>query len=139
MRVIVLGTNVLVSAMLSGAGASREVLRRSIGGVYRPLLSAALFAEYEAVMARDAPFRKCTLGVRERATVFDALLGACRWTQVYYLWRPNLPDEADNHLIELAVAGGAEAVVTKNVKDFSRAELQFARLAIVTPGQLIEE
>jgi len=50
-----------------------------------------------------------------------------------------LPDEADNHLIELAVAGGAEAVVTKNVKDFSRGELRFARLAILTPGQLIEE
>jgi predicted nucleic acid-binding protein len=52
---------------------------------------------------------------------------------------PSLPDEADNHLIELAVAGGAEAVVTKNVKHLSKGELQFAGLAIVTPDQLIEE
>lgn len=139
MRLIVLDTNVLVAALLGGGGASREVLRRCIEGDYRPLLGAALFAEYESVMAREALFRSCVLGARERATVFDALLGACRWTQVYYLWRPNLPDEADNHLIELAVAGGAEAVVTKNVKDFSRGELRFARLAILTPGQLIEE
>lgn len=138
MRLIVLDTNVLVAALLGGGGASREVLRRCIEGAYRPLLGAALFAEYESVMAREALFRNCVLGARERATVFDALLGACRWTQVYYLWRPNLPDEADNHLIELAVAGGAEAVVTKNVKDFSRGELRFARLAILTPGQLIE-
>lgn len=138
MRLIVLDTNVLVAALLGGGGASREVLRRCIEGAYRPLLGAALFAGYESVMAREALFRHCLLGARERATVFDALLGACRWTQVYYLWRPNLPDEADNHLIELAVAGGAEAVVTKNVKDFSRGELRFARLAIRTPGQLIE-
>lgn len=83
-----------------------------------------------------SPTRGCPA---PRDTVFDALLRMCRWTQVYYLWRPNLPDESDNHVIELAVAGGAEAVVTKNVKDFSKGELLFARLAVLTPGQLIEE
>lgn len=127
----------------SRPGSGREAIRGhdrfSVTAGQRRVIVYVVSFNIEAVMARDALFRKCTLGVRERATVFDALLGACRWTQVYYLWRPNLPDEADNHLIELAVAGGAEAVVTKNVKDFSRAELQFARLAIVTPGQLIEE
>lgn len=45
---------------------------------------------------------------------------------IYFGWRPNLADESDNHLIQWAVAGGAAAVVTKNVKDFRRAELSFA-------------
>lgn len=138
-RLIVLDTNVVVSALLSGGGASREVLRRCIQGIYRPLLGAALFAEYESVMAREALFRGCALSASEREAVFDALLGACRWTQVYYLWRPNLPDESDNHIIELAVAGGAEAVVTGNVKDFRKGGLRFPRLAVLTPRQLIEE
>jgi hypothetical protein len=45
--------------------------------------------------------------------------------KVYYLWRPNLPDEADNHLIELALAGGADTIVTNNLRDVSRGELTF--------------
>jgi hypothetical protein len=33
---------------------------------------------------------------------------------VYYDWRPNLRDEGDTHLIELVLAGGAQAIVTHN-------------------------
>ena len=59
--------------------------------------------------------------------------------RVRYLWRPNLPDEADNHVVELAVAGGAQAIVTHNWRDFERAELGFPGLHVVTPGALIAE
>jgi predicted nucleic acid-binding protein len=58
---------------------------------------------------------------------------------VYYLWRPNLPDEADNHLIELALAGGAEYLLTHNVRDFARPELRFPLLKIRTPSQFLRE
>nr|WP_228025325.1 PIN domain-containing protein [cf. Phormidesmis sp. LEGE 11477] len=40
------------------------------------------------------------------------------WTFIYYTWRPNLKDEADNHLIELAIAGSASLIATNNLKDF---------------------
>lgn len=56
-----------------------------------------------------------------------------------YLRRPNLPDEADNHVVELAVAGNAEAIVTHNTRDFRRNELRFPGLAVVTPRALIAE
>jgi len=39
------------------------------------------------------------------------------WTEVFFLWRPNLRDEADNCIIETAVAGGARMIVTRNVRD----------------------
>lgn len=58
---------------------------------------------------------------------------------VLCVWRPNLPDESDNHLVELAVAGGAGAIVTKNVRDFRRAELHFPNLLIMTPAGIIKE
>ena len=71
--------------------------------------------------------------------MWAAFASRCRWVRVYYLWRPNLPDEADNHLIELAVAGGAEVIVTHNQRDFSRTELRFPGLRVLTPGNLITE
>jgi hypothetical protein len=68
-----------------------------------------------------------------------ALAQKGRWVTVYYGWRPNLPDEADNHLIELALAGGTSAIVTHNVRDMVRGELRLGRLRILTPAQCLEE
>lgn len=58
--------------------------------------------------------------------------------KVYHLWRPNLPDEADNHLIELALAGGASTIVTNNLRGVSRGELTFTSLNILTPAQFLK-
>jgi len=136
---IVVDTNVLVSAFLGPGGASREVLRRALGGRYRPRIGAALFAEYESVLEREALFAGCVLSSRERNRLLDDFLSVCRWTRVYFAWRPNLRDESDNHLVELAVAGGARAIVTKNVRDFGRMELRFPDLRVLTPADLIKE
>jgi predicted nucleic acid-binding protein len=68
--------------------------------------------------------------------LFEALLTVSDWVRIHYLWRPNLPDEADNHILELAVAAGAEALVTANVRDFGRAELLFPNVRVATPGDL---
>jgi len=78
-------------------------------GIYRPIIGAALFSEYEAVLSRDELFAKCVLSAKERNDLFDAFLSVCVWTRIYYAWRPNVRDESDNHLVELAVAGAAEA------------------------------
>ena len=42
---------------------------------------------------------------KEREDLLDAFLSVCEWVPIYFLWRPNLPDEGDNHLMELVVAG----------------------------------
>lgn len=62
----------------------------------------------------------------------------CDWVTVHYLWRPNLPDEGDNHVLELAVAGDAQAIVTQNVRDFRRAELRFPGIEILTPAEFLK-
>jgi predicted nucleic acid-binding protein len=50
-----------------------------------------------------------------------------------------LPDEGDNHLIELALAGGAQAIVTHNLRDLRGGELQLGALRVMTPAQCLEE
>jgi predicted nucleic acid-binding protein len=59
-------------------------------------------------------------------------LSYCTWIQIYYRWWLNLSDEGDNHLIELAVAGNAQFIVTYNLKDFKSMGLQFPELQIVS-------
>ena len=137
MPVIVLDTNVFVSALRSGGGASRQVLRRILEGRATPLFGNALWQEYEDLLGRDVWTHATT--PQERRQVLAALAQAGRWVTVYFGWRPNLPDEGGNHLIELAVAGNALAIVTHNVRDLGRGELAWPRLRILTPAQYLEE
>ena len=58
---------------------------------------------------------------------------------MYFLWRPNLRDEGDNFLIELALAGNADFIITNNIKDLCGAELKFPELRIFTPEQLLNQ
>ena len=62
-----------------------------------------------------------------------AFFSVCEWVQIHYLWRTNLKDEGDNFLIELAVAGNAESIITNNLKDLRNAELQFDGLRVLAP------
>ena len=52
---------------------------------------------------------------------------------------PNLRDESDNHLIELAVAAGAETIITANKRDFADSELLFPALRIETAGEFLDQ
>jgi putative PIN family toxin of toxin-antitoxin system len=135
---IVLDTNVLLAALLRGGGSARAVLRACLNEHYEPVLGPALLAEYEDVLNRAELFVGSALSAKERDEVFDGLLNRCRWVEVFYAWRPNLPDEADNHLIELGVAAQAAAIVTRNLRDVSRGELKFPALRVLTPEQCLE-
>lgn len=100
-------------------------------------MGAALFNEYEELLGRAPLMVKSPLTAKERQRLFAALLAVSEWVKVYFLWRPNLPDEADNHLIELAVAGCAKSIVTNNLGDLQQGELRFPGLQILTPRQFL--
>lgn len=134
---IVLDTNILVAACM-GSYAANRLLAACLEGRYIPVVGAALLAEYEDVVNRNDVFKGCRLNQDERNELLDALLSVSEWTQIYYLWRPNLQDEADNHVLELTVAGQADYLLTRNLKDFGRAELMFPHIQICTPETFLE-
>jgi putative PIN family toxin of toxin-antitoxin system len=137
MATIVLDTNVFVAALRSDGGASREVVRRVLQGRHTPVFGNALWLEYEDVLGR--PLWSDVTTADERLRILAALARVGRWITMYYGWRPNLPDEGDNHLIELAVASGAQAIVTHNIRDVGRGELRWDALAILRPAQFLEK
>lgn len=114
---IVVDTSVFVAALISTTGSSRELIRHCLKGEYQPLMGNALFSEYESVIRREEILAKCPLTSTEISALLASFLSVSHWISIYYLWRPNLKDEADNHLIELAVAGNAQIIATQNILD----------------------
>lgn len=135
---IVVDTNVFVGACL-GKGPSNQVVERCLEQHFEPLMGSALLAEYEGVLGRPQLFEGSRLDARERSDLLDVFLAHCRWTRIYFGWRPNLRDEGDNHLVELAVAGGAGFIVTHNIRHLKVMELKFPGLALATPAQLLSK
>ena len=137
---VVIDTSVFVSAILGHAGgASRQVLRRCLLKDLSPVMGTALFLEYEDVVGRRSIIGRSPLEETEIEELLDAYASVCTWTTVYYRWRPNLLDEADDHLLELAVASGAEAIVTKNVRHLRIGDLRFEQIQTLKPEQILKE
>lgn len=135
---IVVDTNVFIGALISENGAKRELIRRCLKQQYQPLMGNALFSEYESVMNRQEIIAKYPITQAEVKALFSALISVSQWISIYYLWRPNLKDEADNHLVELAMAGNARIIATNNLKDFGNSELHFPNLTILRPEDIIQ-
>jgi len=134
---VVVDTSVMISALIGKRGASREVIRRCLTGEYLPLISNPLFQEYEDASSRKRVREVCPLGVGDIRDLLNAFYSVCIWVPIYYLWRPNLNDEGDNFLIELALAGNSQIIITNNVKDLEAAELKFDDLRILKPQQIL--
>lgn len=132
MHFIVLDTNVVVSALRSRRGASFAILRR-IGEAWTPLISVPLILEYEAVGTREAGLLK--IPTQRVEAIVRAFCFYGRETPIYFRLRPYLPDPGDELLLELAVAGRADAIVTHNVRHLAGAE-RFG-VEVVTPREFL--
>ncbi len=134
--IIVIDTNIFVGACM-GSSTAMEIIANCLRQQDTPLIGAALFAEYIDVLNRDKLFKASHLNKEERNELLDIFFAVCRWTDIYFSWRPNLQDEADNHLIELAVAGHAQAIISRNIKDLKSGELLFPNILLLTPEDFL--
>ena len=67
-----------------------------------------------------------------------AFASASEGIEVHFQWRPQLGDPADEMVLEAAINGHADALVTHHIADFAAAARRFG-LRVVTPGQLLKE
>ena len=100
------------------------------------LASVPLFIEYEAVALRQEHLTAAGLSREEVGGLLDALAKVIRPVEIKYLWRPQLRDPDDEMVLEAAINGGADAIVTFNVRDFVAGAVRFG-ISAITPGEAL--
>jgi putative PIN family toxin of toxin-antitoxin system len=135
---VVLDTSVLVAGLRSRLGASNELLARVASGELVPLVTTALFLEYEEVLLRAEHRLATGMSEADVAGFLAAFASASEGVDVHFQWRPQLSDPADEMVLEAAINGRAGALVTHNISDFAEAGRRFG-LRVVAPGDLLKE
>ena len=131
----VLDTNILVQARRSRDGASNALLRALDRGAFTMVVSVPLFLEYEAVLTRPEQLAFSGLTIDEVGDFLDYLAGLVAPIRLHYLWRPQLIDQSDEMVLETAINGRADAVVTFNKRHFGPASS--FRIEIIDPAEAI--
>jgi putative PIN family toxin of toxin-antitoxin system len=126
----ILDTSVLVAGLRSKGGASFQILQAIRTGDIRIAVSVALVLEYESVLLRPGLIPRFT--PQDIATIVDGLCLLADHQQVFFAWRPFLPDPDDDFVLELAVAASASFVVTHNTVDFHGSDSMGVRA--ITPA-----
>src|SRR5271165_3440936 len=115
----VVDTDVMVAALRSDRGASRQLLLAALNRQFELLLSVPLMLEYEAVLTRPEQLAACALSGTDVGRILDDLAGVARPVRLAFRWRPRLSDPDDDMVLETAINRSANAIVTFNQRDFA--------------------
>jgi putative PIN family toxin of toxin-antitoxin system len=134
---VVADTDVVVAAMRSPGGASAAILRAARQDKVTLLVSVPLAVEYEATCSE--PEHQLAAGLREQEVgiFLDAVLAMAEPVKAHFLWRPQLRDPGDEMVLETAVNGRADALVTFNVRDFGSVPERFG-IEVLSPREAIK-
>jgi predicted nucleic acid-binding protein len=119
---VALDADVLVAAVRSREGASRAWLRAILNGEVTMLLSVPLALQYEAVLTRPEHLVASGATADQIGTLLDAICAVCTEIEISFLWRPMLRDPDDELVLEVAMNGAVDLLLTFNERDFAGAE-----------------
>ena len=136
LRRLVLDTSVVVAALRSRSGGSNVVLGLVAARQLIALATPPLFLEYEDVLKR--PEQRLVHGLSEEQideflAEFAALIEP---VETHFRWRPQVHDPGDEMVLEAAINGNADALITFNVADFAEAGKLF-RIPILKPADVL--
>jgi len=135
MRVL-LDTAVMVAAIRSDVGASRRLLVAGLERRLTLLASVPLMIEYQAVLTRREHLSASGMSAADVGVLLDAVAAVAEPVHLAFLWRPLLGDPDDDMVLEAAVNGRANAIVTFNIRDFGAAA-SFG-IAVLRPGEALK-
>ena len=110
----------MFSGLYSSLGASYQILSLIAGGEIIPILSNPLIYEYEDVLKRKS--EELGLSLNQVDQFLNGICAAGVQKEASFMWRPQLKDADDEHILELAVVSETKMIVTHNVRDFFGAE-----------------
>jgi putative PIN family toxin of toxin-antitoxin system len=134
--ILTIDTNVIFSALYSNKGASYSIITKVIDEKIKLAISPQIYFEYYDVLMREENLKILNLATKDVEDFLDLIALLSQKYSIYYLLRPNLPDENDNIFIECAFASNSDYLVTSNIKDFRQSELKGFRFKVVTPKEL---
>ena len=132
---IVIDTNVLLTALRSSRGASYKLVSLLPSGRFSIAISVPLIIEYEDVLRRGK--LPSSISEKDISDFLDFLCYVGYRQGIFFLWRPFLPDSSDDLVLEVAVAGGCDAIITYNKRHFKNVE-KFG-LRILDPKEFLSE
>jgi putative PIN family toxin of toxin-antitoxin system len=135
---LVLDTCIMVSAIRSAKGSSRQLLEMALRGKFHPLVSVPLFMEYEATMTRPEHLEKSGGSADDIKRILDGIAIYVEEVVIWFLTRPATKDAGDDMVLEAAVNGRAEAIVTENIGDFSHGASRYG-IQVVKPGEALQK
>ena len=133
---LVVDTSVMVAAIRSNLGASNRILEACLLERVEMLVSVPLMMEYEAVMSRSDHLKAARLERADIERLLDDIATVLVPVKLAFLWRPNLPDPDDDMVLETAMNGGADALVTFNRADFLPIARRFG-IDVLAPSQAV--
>ena len=128
-------TAVVVAAVRSSRGASRAWLKAALLQKVELILSVPLVLQYEEVLTRPEQLAASRMSARQVGILLDALCRVGKPVEISFLWRPILRDPDDEMVLEAAVCGRANLILTftaKGADEISRS--MFAVLCHRSPG-----
>jgi len=134
---IVLDTSVLVAGLRTRNGAGNAVLRLVASRKVVILATPPLFLEYEEVLKRPEQRLAHGLSLPKIEEVLAELAALIEPVEVHFLWRPQVRDPNDEMVLEAAINGAADALVTYNVADFASAAQRF-NIEVLTPPEALK-
>jgi len=134
---VVLDTSVLVAGLRTRLGAGNAVLRLVATKRLTTLATPPLFLEYEDVLKRAEQRLAHGLSVAEIDELLAELAALVEPVDVRFLWRPQTRDPAEEMVIEAAINGDADAVITYNIGDFLEPCKRFG-IEVLRPGELLK-
>lgn len=135
---VVLDTSVVVPGLRSRRGAANALLRLVAHRRLRLLATPPLFLEYEEVLKRPEQRLTHKLTLEEVDALLAELAALVEPVEIHFQWRPQGRDPSDEMVLEAAVNGRADALVTYNLADFAAAGARF-KVAVLGPAELLRK